>query len=1223
MFHVISEEQMGIIHWMRRGAWTVALMLVVTTAAFAQSPVGKIAGTVLDDSGGVLPGATVTLTNVGTNQVETTVTSEIGAFLFPQVPVGTYKITVSLEGFTSAEYTDVKVAVGQEYSLTAKLGLGQMTETVTVTAGASLVSTTTPEVTSTVVQKQVLDIPLANRDITNLIKLQAGVPGVATRAQTAINGGRPTWTQVTLDGINIQDNFIRTNSLDFLPNRPTSDNVAEFSITTSVAGADNAGGATTVRMVTPSGTNKFTGSVYEFNRDAKFAANSFFNNASNLPKPELSRHQFGGRVGGPIDRDRMFFFFNYEGFRQQTQTAQNLTIPANADFYNGVFRYVDLAGNVQSVNVLQLSGLPADAKLRADFLSKIPGPQNVNNFLVGNSTAARTLNTAGYRFNQSDMNDRNQYTGRIDYALSNAHRFEAVFGYFRETDDRTDQDIVSPDRPLIYTDSNTKRLALAWRYAGKGSFTNEVRGGFHLAPVQFITDWDFGDGLLYGTVLNVTSPIATFQDQGRYTDTYQLNNTATYVRGNHQLQMGGSWQRNNVNPYNYAGQYPTVTFGFSSAAPAGVQLNSSMFPGGISSADLTNANNMAAWLAGIVSSTAQTFQVRDKTSGYVPGIPSDETYLFDNIAIYAQDNWRWKPNFSIRAGVKWEYYSPITEMNDLGFVPQLNGRTFEQAMLDPTTTVSFLDGAYYNKDLNNFGPTIGFAWDVTKDGKTAVRGGYSLGFVNEETVTVARGVGRSNAGLSTAVTLSNLYTPVAGGVPVPTAPAFLPERTLENQMALSTTGVLWGIDPDIKAPHVHQVSLGIQRELPWDTAVEARYVGTFGRDIWRGIDYNQIQLSKEFTDDFARARSNGYLAQAAGLAFSPVFNPNVPGSQPLTLLPSLGLLTNNNVITNIQQNQVAGLADFYMTSLGTAALRTNARSMFLQNPGVYSSNALINGAFSDYNALQLEARRQFRNGFFAQVNYTFANTKTDSDGTGQNRFEAFMDNKRPELNHGRSNFHITHVMNANVIYSLPFGEGRKFLNQGGIVNALAGGWQLGSIVSLQSGNPITIFSGRGTFNRVGRSNCGTLTVCNTAVSPLSVEEIQSLMGIYKMPDGRIFWIDPKVIDPATGRAVGPDNQGNTPGFAGQIFFNPAAGEVGNLPMMAFEGPKVFKLDMALSKRTRIAGNYNLELKAEAFNLTNSVSFFRGDMDINSTTFGRLTQVAVGSRVVQFSARFDF
>lgn len=1214
---------MGIIHWMRRGAWTVALMLVVTTAAFAQSPVGKIAGTVLDDSGGVLPGATVTLTNVGTNQVETTVTSEIGAFLFPQVPVGTYKITVSLEGFTSAEYTDVKVAVGQEYSLTAKLGLGQMTETVTVTAGASLVSTTTPEVTSTVVQKQVLDIPLANRDITNLIKLQAGVPGVATRAQTAINGGRPTWTQVTLDGINIQDNFIRTNSLDFLPNRPTSDNVAEFSITTSVAGADNAGGATTVRMVTPSGTNKFTGSVYEFNRDAKFAANSFFNNASNLPKPELSRHQFGGRVGGPIDRDRMFFFFNYEGFRQQTQTAQNLTIPANADFYNGVFRYVDLAGNVQSVNVLQLSGLPADAKLRADFLSKIPGPQNVNNFLVGNSTAARTLNTAGYRFNQSDMNDRNQYTGRIDYALSNAHRFEAVFGYFRETDDRTDQDIVSPDRPLIYTDSNTKRLALAWRYAGKGSFTNEVRGGFHLAPVQFITDWDFGDGLLYGTVLNVTSPIATFQDQGRYTDTYQLNNTATYVRGNHQLQMGGSWQRNNVNPYNYAGQYPTVTFGFSSAAPAGVQLNSSMFPGGISSADLTNANNMAAWLAGIVSSTAQTFQVRDKTSGYVPGIPSDETYLFDNIAIYAQDNWRWKPNFSIRAGVKWEYYSPITEMNDLGFVPQLNGRTFEQAMLDPTTTVSFLDGAYYNKDLNNFGPTIGFAWDVTKDGKTAVRGGYSLGFVNEETVTVARGVGRSNAGLSTAVTLSNLYTPVAGGVPVPTAPAFLPERTLENQMALSTTGVLWGIDPDIKAPHVHQVSLGIQRELPWDTAVEARYVGTFGRDIWRGIDYNQIQLSKEFTDDFARARSNGYLAQAAGLAFSPVFNPNVPGSQPLTLLPSLGLLTNNNVITNIQQNQVAGLADFYMTSLGTAALRTNARSMFLQNPGVYSSNALINGAFSDYNALQLEARRQFRNGFFAQVNYTFANTKTDSDGTGQNRFEAFMDNKRPELNHGRSNFHITHVMNANVIYSLPFGEGRKFLNQGGIVNALAGGWQLGSIVSLQSGNPITIFSGRGTFNRVGRSNCGTLTVCNTAVSPLSVEEIQSLMGIYKMPDGRIFWIDPKVIDPATGRAVGPDNQGNTPGFAGQIFFNPAAGEVGNLPMMAFEGPKVFKLDMALSKRTRIAGNYNLELKAEAFNLTNSVSFFRGDMDINSTTFGRLTQVAVGSRVVQFSARFDF
>jgi hypothetical protein len=545
-------------------------------------------------------------------------------------------------------------------------------------------------------------------------------------------------------------------------------------------------------------------------------------------------------------------------------------------------------------------------------------------------------------------------------------------------------------------------------------------------------------------------------------------------------------------------------------------------------------------------------------------------------------------------------------------------------MFSPNTVLTFVDGEFYKKDLNNFGPTAGFAWDLTKDGRTAIRGGYSLTFVNEDTMTVARAASTANSGLSTGVTLSNQYANVTTNLPTIATPTFLTERTLNDQLALSTSAVLWGIDPNIKQPHVHQVSIGIQRELPWSMAVEARYVGTFGRDIWRGIDNNQIQLSQAFMDDFARARSNGYLAQQAGLAFSPVFNPNVPGSQPLTVLPNFtaASLTSATVISSIQQNEPGRLADTYM--LGTpAAARATARAAFLQNPGIYSSNAILNGGFSDYNALQLELRRQFRNGFFAQVNYTFADSNTDSDGTGQNRFEAFMDNNRPSLNYGRSVFHNTHVMNANAIYELPFGSGRRWLTAGGISNVLLGGWQIGTIVNLQSGSPLTIFSGRGTFNRAGRSNCGTQLSCNTANSTLSVDEIKKLVGVFKQPDGTIYWIDPKVVDPATGRAVGADTLGNTPGFPGQIFFNPAAGEVGNLPVMAFDAPRIFNIDLALSKRTRIASRYNLEIKAEAFNLTNSVSFTNGDENINSATFGQITGVAVGSRVMQFSVRFDF
>ena len=1207
-----------------RASLVLALVTVTVTAAAAQTTLGRVAGSVLDSSGAALPGATVTLTNEKTNQVETTVAGENGGYVFPQVSPGSYKVEFALQGFKTAAFNEVIVVVGQERSLTANLELGAITEQVEVTAGASLVSSTSPEVSATVLQRQILDIPLANRDVTNLIKAQPGVQPFINRTNTSINGGRPTWTTVTLDGINIQDNFIRTNSLDFLPNRPTSDTIAEFSITSSVAGAEAAGGASSVRMITPSGSNRFSGSVFEFNRDSKYAANSFFNNAArpSVPKSDLSRHQFGGRFGGPVQKDKLFFFGYYEGFRQTTQASQNLTIPANADFVNGVFRYAGSDGVVRSVNVMELSGQAVDPTLRQNFLGLIPAASNVNNFETGDSTTSRNLNTAGYRFNQTDQNDRNQWGFKLDYAMSDAHRFEGGYHYFKEIDDRTDLDSISPDRPLVYTSSDPKRFSLAWRYLATSNFQNELRGGANLAPVQFESDWAYS-GNQYTTALGIINPIGGngtaigFQPQGRYTNTYQIGNNASLLKGSHQITMGGSWQRNHVNPYNFAGAFPQVNFGYSAVAPGSLTLTTSQFPGGIAAADLTRANAMASWLAGTITSVQRTFQVEDTSSGFVGGIAANENYTLDNIAAYVQDNWRWKPNFTVRAGLKWEYYSPLKEDDNLGFLPILNGRSLEQTMLDPATELTFVNGDMYNKDLNNFGPTLGFAWDVTKDGKTAVRGGYSLTFVNEETVTVGRSASRGNTGLSSASVLSNQFARVNSGVPEVPTPAFLSTRTLANQMAASATGVLWGLDPELQAPHVHQLSFGIQRELGASTAVEARYVGTFGRDIWRGTDYNQVQISPEFLADFNRARSNGYLAQQAGLAFNGAFNSAVPGSQPLTVLPGFGTaLTNATIVTNLQTNQVAALADFYLTN------RVTTPAAFMQNPGIYASQALSNGGFSDYNSAQFELRRQFRDGFFGQLNYTWSDTSTDSSGTGQNRFEAFMDNNRPGLNTGRSVFHVTHAIQANSIYELPFGTGKRWLNSNGLVDAIVGDWQVSGIFAWSSGSPISITSTRGTFNRAGRSNCATDPIsCNTAFTNLSPEEIKGLLGIHKVED-RIYWIDPKVIG-ADGRAVGADNLNNAAGFDGQVFFNPVAGEVGNLPILEFDGPAQFRIDMALSKRFGFGDTHRFELKGEAFNLTNTPSFFRGDMDINSEQFGRLTGVNIGSRVIQLSIRYEF
>ena len=307
-----------------------------------------------------------------------------------------------------------------------------------------------------------------------------------------------------------------------------------------------------------------------------------------------------------------------------------------------------------------------------------------------------------------------------------------------------------------------------------------------------------------------------------------------------------------------------------------------------------------------------------------------------------------------------------------------------------------------------------------------------------------------------------------------------------------------------------------------------------------------------------------------------------------------------------------------MTSRVPGSLAT-----FMQNPAIYASQALFNGGFSDYNALQLELRRQFRNGVFGQVNYTLSNTNTDSAGTAQNRFEAFMDNFRPQLNTGRSVFHQTHVINANAIYELPFGR-RSALAQ--LERArrrtrrrLAAGHDprvAERIADQHHVRPRHVQPRRALqLHRPDR--------LQHRVQHTLCRRDQGMLGIFKQPDGKIYWIDPKVVDATTGRAVGADNLSNSANFNGQVFFNPAAGDVGNLPVLTFDGPAQFRMDLALSKRIRLTDRYRFELKGEAINLTNTPSFFRGDMDINSTTFGRITSVNVGSRIIQLSARFDF
>ena len=318
-----------------------ALSLAASLSTTAQTTAGRLIGTVVDPNGAAVAGADVTVTDNATNKTRTIKTTDQGNFSIPQLEFGTYTVVVNASGFKNYTATEVKIDVGRDYSLNIQLEAGGVQENVTVVAGADVVNSTSGELSATVGQRQIQELPLNGRDPLALIALQ---PGTASNGatNTTINGQQSSFTNITRDGINIQDNFIRANATDFAPDRPHVDDVSEFTITTQNAGAEKGYGSSQVELVTPRGAQDFHGAAFIYNRNSKFAANTFFNNASDIERPFLNRNQFGGRFSGPLPLPRFgeggpalyhgkgFFFGSYEGFRlrESTSTTRTILLPS-------------------------------------------------------------------------------------------------------------------------------------------------------------------------------------------------------------------------------------------------------------------------------------------------------------------------------------------------------------------------------------------------------------------------------------------------------------------------------------------------------------------------------------------------------------------------------------------------------------------------------------------------------------------------------------------------------------------------------------------------------------------------------------------------------------------------------------------------------------------------------------------------------------------------------
>jgi hypothetical protein len=1181
------------------------LVLFLSSVANAQIT-GRITGSVEDPSGAAIPRATVNLLlHGGQRPLLATITTPEGLFVIESVRPELYDLTVEAAGFVPYKLESVKVDPARTTDLVPiKLVLAATTTSIDVTAGAETVQTTSTEVSTTVTADQVSRLPVSDRDPLAFIATQAGVS--SNQFETNINGQRSSFSNVTLDGVNIQDNFIRTGGLNYTPNLPLLDQVQEFTVSTSNS-SSAASGSSQVTFVTPSGGNQYHGKLLWQNRNRSFAANGWFNNKEGVQLPRLNLNQGGGSLGGPIKRDKLFFYANYELYRRRSEALEDAAILTQSA-RDGTFSYIDSRGNLQQKkNILGIVNLKPDPAVAA-LLNQVPPPSKINNTRAGDSRPGQLLNTAGYSFLVRDNRDRDNVSGKVDYYLSTRHAFATAFIWNRDLVDRPDEGTAYYTTPPVTNDDSTKFLASSWRWNPSPTFTNELRGGFNLAPGSFPTSEKLPPYIVGG--LDFTSPVVGFLPQGRQTNVYVLLDNASWVRGRHTIQFGYQLLDARTHLYDYVDTIPTYNVGITSSKQQVYLLDFFDLPG-VSATDLDRANELLASLGGLLDNANVAYNVTSRTSGFVPGAPFVRDFTFSNHAFYGQDQWKIRKNLTLTLGLRWDYYAPANETNSLALQPLIQNNNPTATLLS-NATLDFSGNSagrpFYNKDLNNFAPNVGLAWDVFGDGKTSLRAGYSIHYVYDEAANLAYAYTATNPGLQGLPAVFDLSGTVSTNRPALKADYQVP-LTFADGYAQNPTVYYTLFDPNLRTPYDQEFTLGIQREIK-GTIVEAKYLGSHATKLLRGFDVNQTDIrSNGFLADFLRAQSNADLSLAANFGYNPAYNPRVAGSQPLPVfnqLASGGFLTSGTVRSVIRTGEAAELAYIYQVN------GLNGRVNFFPNPNALSALYVTNFSNSRYDSAQIEVRRRLRRGLAYQANYVFSKWLSDAAGVDQDRFEPFLDIHNGSIERSRTPTDLTHQFKANYSYDLPMGQGH-FLRLERGWNRLLSGWTTSGIFIWQSGNPFSIPSGRGTFLR------GNYSGTNESNTFLNKSALNGLLKFQMTPNGP--YMVPASVIGKDGHAVAPDGQQP---FFGQLFTNPGPGNVGALQRRMFTGPRLFSMDASLYKETKLTERLGLELRMEALSVFNHPIFavFSPNMNINSSRFGQITS-AGGARTMQFSARLKF
>ena len=1235
-------------------------VLGVLPAALRAQEVSSVVGTVTDKSGGAIRDVEVSLTNASNGFAQTTKTNELGAYKFLRVAPGSgYALTFSRDGFQKLAVGDLYLAVNTASTRDVVLQVGAVTQLVEVQANAEATLNTTDATVGNAFDSRLLhELPIQFRDSpAALLGLQPGV--VTANASNdpngnrdgAVTGARADQGNITVDGIDANDQATG-QAFATVGNAPI-DAIQEFrGVTAGETSEFGRSSGAQIQLVTKSGTNDWHGSAYEYHRNTITAANTFFNNAAGVPRAALIRNQFGTSFGGPVKKNKLFFFFNYEGRRDASQDQENRIVPLD-NVRNGQLAYLNNTGGLSltpttgtnSVTSLDPTGIGADTALLSFVTGRYPRANDL--------TEGDKINTGGFRFNAPFALGNNTYTTRMDYNLTNNQKIFGRFNIVRsaQTDDINNVAAQFPEDPAPASKITTRDYSFAIGHTWNISSNNINQAVFGITSSRlgfpavfqpsFPNVYRFAQDSSGNRI--ISSPFPSFQGQFRTVPVPTLRDDFTHIHGHHQWQFGGVFKPQHqtstqINDFNF------VTVGLGGGL---LSLNSSERPNNIDNGSVsqTEWDTIFPFLLGRFASVSTNFNLNRDGSQQTIGSPKIRDYRYFEYEGYGQDQWRVNSSFTLTLGLRYAYYSVPYETGGLQSVSNLDFRTYLNDRLaaaaqgiEGTNAIPLLaydlggkanpgGHSIYEGDKTNFSPRISLAYnpgfrngllkDVFGDHKTVLRAGGTILYdrVNANTINFIQDQLSYLFNTTSTTEFGSLKTDprftALGALPVtntaqpvthPLTPFVvngLPVGNAEGQFNYT-------VDPHFQTPYSYVYTLGVQRELPGHFILEANYVGRLGRKLFAQADAAQVvnfkdPTSGQFLFPAFTALTKELRSGAATVTPQPWFE-NQIGSA----LAAKGLSCGSFGEPNCTQF----VADFFgnLAAKGDVSDTLQALQSFTQFtptgflplnsglPGQFSSNTYItNLGSSSYNALLVTLRKNLSHGAQFDFNYTYSHSIDNVSSIANTVVGGLVcDATNLRVCRGNSDFDATHIFSANGVYDLPFGRGRWLGGKAaGWVNQIIGGWQVGTIFTAHSGFAFS-------------TNTGTFPVGFVFDSPAILSGSASALArrIHTDSSGTIQYFS----DPMTASAA---------------LSNPLPGEIGNRNNL--RGPGFVNFDMSLGKRFNMpwSEKHTLQFRTEAYNAFNHTNFSDPTANINSTTFGQITAQANANRVLQFALRYDF